>query len=123
VARLHELARLIRSKNAGPFVLTFDFLFEDVASYRLVRDGGVLSPALFARLYGVAEESVCIYAVDAALAMKITIPRTVIQGDVHDTDSHGGQQYGPLVDLEVPGPGKGPTGERPAPSLTRIRRP
>jgi hypothetical protein len=26
----------------------------------------------------------------------------VISGDVDDTDVFGGQQYGPLVDLEVP---------------------
>lgn len=100
--RLHELARLIRSKNAGPFALTFDILFEDEAAYRHVRDSGVLGSALFARLYGVSEGSVRIYAVDAALALKITIPRSIRQGDVADTDSHGAQQYGPLVDLEVP---------------------
>ena len=30
---LGELARLIRSKNAGPFELTFDIMFEDNATY------------------------------------------------------------------------------------------
>ena len=39
---------------------------------------------------------------DAAIAIKITIPRPVISGDIDDTDVFGGQQYGPLVDLEVP---------------------
>jgi hypothetical protein len=39
---------------------------------------------------------------DAANAIKVTIPRPVISGDVDDTDVFGGQQYGPLVDLEVP---------------------
>jgi hypothetical protein len=39
---------------------------------------------------------------DAAAAIKVTIPRPVISGDVDDTDVFGGQQYGPLVDLEVP---------------------
>jgi hypothetical protein len=104
MARLRDLARLVRSKNAGPFVLTFDILFEHEASYRLVRDSGLLSPQLFARLYAVPERVVRIYAVDAALALKVTIPRPVRQGDIGDTDSHGGQQYGPLVDLEFPDP-------------------
>jgi hypothetical protein len=39
---------------------------------------------------------------DAANAIKVTIPRAVISGDIEDTDVFGGQQYGPLVDLEVP---------------------
>ena len=39
---------------------------------------------------------------DAASAIKITIPRPAISGDIDDTDVFGGQQYGPLVDLEVP---------------------
>lgn len=108
MARLYQLANLIRSKNAGPFILTFDILFEHEAAYRHVRDCGVLGAALFARLYGVPEGAVRIYFVDAALAVKITIPRSVRQGDVADTDSHGAQQYGPLVDLEVPDLGPAP---------------
>jgi hypothetical protein len=39
---------------------------------------------------------------DAASAIKITIPRPTISGDTNDTDVYGGQQYGPLVELEVP---------------------
>jgi len=38
----------------------------------------------------------------AASAIKITIPRPTISGDVDDNDVFGGQQYGPLVDLDVP---------------------
>ncbi|MGW2857846.1 hypothetical protein ACWDAZ_40650 [Streptomyces sp. NPDC001215] len=32
------------------------------------------------------------------------MPRPVRQGDIHDSDSYGVQQYAPLVDLQVPGP-------------------
>lgn len=38
---------------------------------------------------------------DAASAIKITIPRPTVSGNI-DTDVFGGQQHGPLVDLEVP---------------------
>ena len=31
-----------------------------------------------------------------------TCVAVVIQGDVGDTDGHGGQQYGPLMDIEIP---------------------
>ena len=103
MARLHELARLVRSKNAGPFALTFDLLFDDRATYEAVRDAGVVTPALFARLYGVAEAQVALIAYDPALAIKATIPRPVASGDLADTDVFGAQLYGPLVELEVPG--------------------
>ena len=103
MARLHELARLVRSKNAGPFALTFDLLFDDRATYEAVRDAGVVTPALFARLYGVPEEQVALIAYDPALAIKATIPRPVASGDLADTDVFGAQLYGPLVELEIPG--------------------
>ena len=103
MARLHELARLVRSKNAGPFALTFDLLFDDRATFEAVRDAGVVTPGLFARLYGVAEEMVTLVAYDPALAIKATIPRPVASGDLRDTDVFGAQFYGPLVELEVPG--------------------
>ena len=41
MSKLASLARLIRSKNAGPFVLTFDIMFDDVQTYSRVRDSGV----------------------------------------------------------------------------------
>ena len=102
MTRLKDLAQLIRSKNAGPFVLTFDFMFDVAANYRRVRDSGVINQALFARLYGTPEQEVEIFHVDAAQAIKASIPRPVTQGDLDDGDSHGGQQFGPLVELEVP---------------------
>ncbi len=102
MAKLYEVARLIRSKNAGPFCLTFDIMFEDPDRYRKVRDSGVLGKGLIARLYGVREEDVDLYHVDNALAIKISIPRPIASGDLADSDIFGGQQYAPLVDLEVP---------------------
>ncbi|MCY4640600.1 MAG: DUF4387 domain-containing protein [Chloroflexi bacterium] len=103
MARLHELARLVRSKNAGPFAVTFDLIFDDPATFESVRDAGVVTPELFARLYGVPEEQVMLVAYAPALAIKATIPRPVASGDLADTDVFGAQLYGPLVELEVPG--------------------
>jgi hypothetical protein len=39
---------------------------------------------------------------DHARAIKATIPRPYFQGDPRDSDSHGGQQYAPLMGLEIP---------------------
>ena len=102
MTKLKDLAQLIRSKNAGPFVLTFDFMFDRFEDYRRVRDSGVINRQLFSSIYGTPPEDVEIYNVDAALAIKASIPRPYFQGDIDDTDSHGGQQFGPLVDVEVP---------------------
>ena len=35
--KLADLAALIRSKNAGPFFLTFDIMFADEEQYQLVK--------------------------------------------------------------------------------------
>ena len=37
-----------------------------------------------------------------ALAIKATIARPYVQGDPRDSDSHGGQQYAPLMDIDIP---------------------
>jgi hypothetical protein len=101
MAKLYELAKLIRSKNAGPFLLTIDVLFDDRATYDRVLASGALSPEEFSGLYGTPADAIQITNYEAANAIKITIPRPVISGDLGDGDMMGGQQYGPLVDLEV----------------------
>ena len=40
---LAEIADEIRSKNAGPFELTFDILFDDERTYQKVKSSGVRS--------------------------------------------------------------------------------
>ena len=102
MATLGELARLIRSKNAGPFTLTFDIMFEDEATYRRVIAAEVVTPRSFAALYRVPVDDVLLVHHDAARAIKVSIPRPVVQGDLDDADCYGGQQFGPLVELSVP---------------------
>ena len=102
MAKLWQVTKLIRSKNAGPFELTFDVMFKDHATYEKVRDAKLISAEWFARTYRIAVASVVIINYDVASAIKITIPRPAISGDTNDTDVYGGQQYGPLVDLDVP---------------------
>ena len=40
---------------------------------------------------------------DTALAIKVSFPRPQSSGSKHDSDVYGGQQYAPLLGLEVPG--------------------
>ncbi|UFN50861.1 DUF4387 domain-containing protein [Roseomonas sp. OT10] len=99
---LHALASLIRSKNAGPFVLTFDIMFDTPAAYERVKRSGALDAAVFASRFGCAPETVAFYVCDNALAFKISVPRPRPQGDPADADLHGGQQFAPLLDIEIP---------------------
>ena len=99
---LADIATLIRSKNAGPFILTFDILFADLASYRHVKDSGALNPGAFAKLYRCRIEKVRFFECENALAFKFSIPRPLTQGELGDGDMHGGQQFIPLMNLEIP---------------------
>ena len=102
MAELWELTKLIRSKNAGPFELTFDVIMKDDASYEQVLASGVLDARAFAELYGLDEADVQVAHQPAVRAVKLSIPRPAISGDVDDTDVFGGQFHSPLVRLTVP---------------------
>jgi len=104
VRTLATLAKVIRSKNAGPFQQTIDLLFPSSREYFLVKESGVLTPELIARAYGIATSDVPgVYFWDAALAVKITLARDVSAGAVGDNDCYGAQQHAPLLDIVVPG--------------------
>jgi hypothetical protein len=77
-------------------------MFEDEARYRRVQRSGALSREAVAKLYGLPPEKVKFFYCDNAFAVKASIPRPAIQGDIYDSDGHGGQQYAPLMDIEIP---------------------
>lgn len=112
MTRIIEAARVIRSKNAGPFELTLDIIFRDAETYRRVRQARAIKPALVAPLYRARPEDVRVIYFDPALAVKITMPRECPSGSPGDADIYGAQQHAPLLDLvlEMPapsGPGRG----------------
>jgi hypothetical protein len=102
LAKLGDIANLIRSKNAGAFWLTFDIMFDDEESYRRVIGSNAITPESFAKIYKVSLDDIMFVHHDAARAIKISIPRPIFQGEPEDSDLYGGQQYGPLVDIEIP---------------------
>lgn len=99
---LKHVAKVCKSKNAGPFELTIDVVFEDAQTFSRVKASNVLTASLFARLYGVQEEHVLFTPYDAAFAFKATLPRLVPAGDLGDTDVYGCQQHAPLLDVDLP---------------------
>ncbi|WP_454727211.1 MULTISPECIES: DUF4387 domain-containing protein [Cupriavidus] len=103
MARLREIADVIRSKNSGPFEITFDVIFSDAARYRHVRDSGALTPETVLALYGAdaSDLLICMFF-EPALAFKFTLRRHGDQGGIGERDTFGAQQHAPLMDLEVP---------------------
>ncbi len=102
MAKLVEIAKVVRGKNAGALQLTLDVMFEDDETYRRVRDCGVLSPRMIAPLYGVTDNEVAIIPFDVARAIKITVPRRFRSGSPGDTDVYGAQQHVPLMKIDIP---------------------
>ena len=99
---IRDLAKVCKSKNAGPFDLTIDVVFGDDATFDRVAATGVLCPGLFARLYGVEEADVLFTPYPAGRAFKATLPRLVPAGEIGDTDVYGAQQHAPLLDIDIP---------------------
>jgi hypothetical protein len=96
--RLTRHFRLIRSKDAGPFVLTVDLLCHDDAAYRRVLDVGVLDPELWAAVFDVPVAGVEVHRMEAIHAVKISFPRPIASGELDDRDITGGQQYALVVE-------------------------
>jgi len=98
---LFDLCSLIRSKNAGPFVLTFDVMFSSKENYERAKRSQPLTRGVLAAIYRQREEDITLVYHDHALAIKASMPRPIFQGELQDGDCYGGQQYVPLLDLEV----------------------
>lgn len=102
MARLYDVAKTIRSKNAGVNQVTFDIIFPDKASYERVRDNGTVTRGTIAKLYNIPESRISDFVTfDLANAIKFTIYRERPSGSPGDWDILGCQHYGPLIDLEV----------------------
>ena len=99
--KLWEVAKLVRSKNAGPFLLTIDLMFADEASYTAAKRSRFADPALYARIYRTDPARISLFCHDVAWAIKVSMPRPVPSGAVDDRDVFGGQYHAPLVMLEV----------------------
>jgi len=101
--KLSEIAKTIRSKNAGVDKITFDVIFPDHAAYQRVRDSGVLSREAVCRIFAIDMAQLTDHVeFDPALAIKFTMYRRLSSGSPGDADIFGSQQYGPLLDIEVP---------------------
>ena len=101
--KLVDLAKTIRSKNAGVDKITFDIIFKEKENYEIVKKSKVLSKKSIAKLFGIPEKKISDFVeFDPAFAIKFTIYRDVPSGSPGEGDIFGCQQYPPLLDLEIP---------------------
>jgi len=98
---LTDAARVIRSKNAGPFELTLDIMFKDAATFALFRARDLITAAGIAAAYGVPRAHVLnLVWFEPSNAVKITLRRRFPSGAPGETDIYGAQQHAPLLGLE-----------------------
>jgi len=101
MARVRDVCRHVRSKQAGPFWVTVDLFFDGEESFQRYRDSAALSPEFFARLYGTDASQVKRFAIEGLRIVKISYPRPTPQGGAVERDLHSGQQYVRLLDVEL----------------------
>lgn len=99
--KLVDIARVVRSKNAGPLTLTLDILFDDEPGFELAAQSPSLTAAAIGTLYGREADEITVTRFRPALALKISMPRLIPAGTPGDTDVYGAQQHGPLLEIEL----------------------
>jgi len=99
--KLADIARVIRSKNAGPRRLTLDIMFGSDADYQRVVQSPALAAEAIGRLYRLPPDEVRIIPYPAGRAIKIVLPRSIMAGDPGDYDVYGAQQHAPLLGIEI----------------------
>ena len=101
--KLVNLAKTIRSKNAGTDRITFDIIFREPEKYFMVKKANIFSKEFVADFFDIPLERVadCV-CFDPGYAIKFTINRTKPSGSFGEGDVFGCQQYPPLYDIEIP---------------------
>jgi hypothetical protein len=93
-----ERVRVLRSKNAGPFALTFDIVLRDRADFDQVKQN--LSANAVARAYAIDPCDVLgETTIERLNAVKVSIRRPLAAGHPGDSDCYGMNQEEPLVRL------------------------
>lgn len=100
---LVNLAKVLRSKNSGPFAITLDILFDDHDIYKRVVKSNTISVENLSRLYKTDPDEITeIVFFEKALGIKITMNRKISSGSGGDRDVYGAQQHAPLFDIRIP---------------------
>ena len=93
-----KAARVIRSKNSGPYELTLDIIFKDKRYFDLFRGRKIVTKKSVAALYKRPVKDILkLLYFEPATALKITMRRPIPSGHPGETDIYGAQQHAPLL--------------------------
>ena len=101
MAKINEICRHVRSKNAGPFWVTVDLFFKDAETFDKYAHSPALGPDLFARLFDTNPQMVKSIPVKNLHMMKVSYVRPKPQGWMGERDMHQGQSFARLLEEEV----------------------
>lgn len=99
MSTLSNIAKKIRSKNAGPFWLTIDIFCDDQDAFRQaceIADNERVAAAL-----GTEVQSLKRFEIESLNVLKFSLPRPQIQGTRYDRDMHGASFANLLSELEL----------------------
>lgn len=98
--KMLDIARVVRSKNSGPFELVLDIMLKDRPLFDALRASHQFSPERLAAVYGVGLEEIRrIVWFEPANAVKVVMPRRIVSGAPGDSDVYGAQQHAPLLGM------------------------
>jgi hypothetical protein len=93
-----QAARVVRSKNSGPYELTLDIIFKNKGYYDLFRKRAIVTKASVAALYKRPVKDVLkLMYFEPSYALKITLRRPIPSGHPGESDIYGAQQHAPLL--------------------------
>ena len=73
MTKLVELAKVLRSKNSGPFQITLDVLFDSRENYERVVRSGVINRENICRAYNLQDKDITeVVFFDSAMGIKVT---------------------------------------------------
>jgi hypothetical protein len=100
--KLSEMAAVLRSKNAGPAVVTFDVVFKTAEDFETAeRSPSFATERICEALRVDASDVLFVGFIRQALAYKISVIRPYVSGSREDRDVYGCAQHPGLNDLEV----------------------
>ena len=97
--KLFDMAKIIRSKNAGPLFITFDLMFDSREGMEEV--ARKLTKEQVAAAYEVPVEQIQIIPYECVDSIKITFPRKHVSGSLDEDDVYGCQQHMPIARIEL----------------------
>lgn len=101
MAKVKELAKYVKSKNAGPFWGTLEVYFDTKENYDKVKNSKNITPKKVAELYHVDKKNVKTFYLENLKVIKFSFPRNMPQGHKYENDMHFGQQYILLAETEI----------------------